>query len=97
MFALGVRISKVVEAGFTRQPAFGFKINKKRGTEITEPKYEKRFHKVWLTCVHTVSHTVHCASFTFHCTPTNQTSVSNKTKEVESRASPVTAMTGHTI
>ena len=58
MFALGVRISKPVETqrnAKLRQPAFGIKIKKPRGTEITEPKYEKRFHKVWLTCVHTVS------------------------------------------
>ena len=60
MFALGVRISKLVETRATaklRQPAFGIKIKKQRGTEITEPKYEKRFHKVWLTCVHTPPHT----------------------------------------
>ncbi len=58
MFALGVRISNAVETqrnAKLRQPAFGIKIKKPRGTEITESKYEKRFHKVWLTCVHTVT------------------------------------------
>ncbi len=58
MFALGVRISKPVETRATaklRQPAFGIKIKKQRGTEITEPKYEKRFHKQGMVdmCTHT--------------------------------------------
>ena len=56
-----MRISKAVETQRNiklRQPAFGIQIKKPRGTEITEPKYEKRFHKVWLTCVHTVTHSL---------------------------------------